>query len=124
VVELPQEHKEAKVRSTLLALGYNEAVSLSFISHEDAKRVSSAQPVEIANPLSEEASVMRSSMVPGMLNMLAWNLNRGTSNVHLFESGNVFELTGSRADERRVACLGATGNAIPANANEPRGRAY
>ena len=122
VVELPQERKEAKVRSTLLSLGYNEAVSLSFISHEDAKRFSSAQAIEIANPLSEEASVMRTSLVPGMLNMLGWNLNRGSNDVHLFECGNVFELSGSRADERRVACLGATGNAVLANVDQPFGR--
>jgi len=119
VVELPQERKEAKIRSTLLALGYNEAVSLSFISHEDAKKFSTAQVVEIANPLSEEASVMRTSMVPGMINMLGWNLNRGTSDVRLYECGNVFELTGARADERRVACIGATGNAVPANVDQP-----
>lgn len=124
VIELPQAAKDAKVRSTLLALGYNEAVSLSFISHEDAKRFSTAQPVEIANPLSEEASAMRTSMVPGMLNMLAWNLNRGSNDVRLFETGNVFELNGVRADERRMACLGATGNAIVPTALEPRGRQY
>ncbi|HZU43021.1 MAG TPA: phenylalanine--tRNA ligase subunit beta, partial [Terriglobales bacterium] len=123
VVELPHAAKDAKARSTLLALGYNEAVSLSFISHEDAKRFSSAVPVEIANPLSEEASVMRTSLVPGMLNMLAWNLNRGVNDVRLFESGNVFELNGARAEERRVTCIGATGNAIPANVHET-GRPY
>ena len=47
--------------------------------------------VELANPQSEEASVMRSSLVPGMLNMLAYNLNRGADNVRLFEAGSVFE---------------------------------
>lgn len=123
VVELPEAAKDAKVRSTLLALGYNEAVSLSFISHEDAKRFSSAIPVEIANPLSEEASVMRTSLLPGMLNMLGWNLNRGINDVRLFECGNVFELNGARSEERCVACIGATGNAIPANVHES-GRPY
>ena len=46
--------------------------------------------IEMANPQSEEASVMRSSLVPGMLNMLAYNLNRGSDNVRLFESGKCF----------------------------------
>ena len=123
VVELPQAAKDAKVRSNLLALGYNEAVSLSFISHADAKQFSSAVPVEIANPLSEEASVMRTSLVPGMLKMLAWNLNRGINDVRLFETGNVFELNGARSEEHRVACIGATGNEMPANVHEP-GRPY
>src|SRR3984893_9764139 len=85
VVEDPKAAKQAKLRSSLLALGYNEAVSLSFVSHEDAEAFSSTPLVEIANPLSEEASLMRSSLVPGMLEMLAYNLNRGTENVRLFE---------------------------------------
>src|SRR5216684_578939 len=70
VIELPDAKKDEKLRASLLALGYNEAISLTFISHEDAKKFSRAQPIELANPLSEEASVMRTSMVPGMLNML------------------------------------------------------
>jgi len=44
-------------------------VSLTFISHEDAETFLRAGG-ELANPQSEEASVMRSSLVPGMLNML------------------------------------------------------
>jgi phenylalanyl-tRNA synthetase beta subunit len=40
---------------------------------------------------------MRTSMVPSMLNMLAYNLNRGSDNVRLFESGNVFEASGAEA---------------------------
>ena len=50
--------------------------------------------LDLENPLSDEASVMRTSMVPGMFNMLAYNLNRGTDNVRLFEAGNVFEASG------------------------------
>jgi phenylalanyl-tRNA synthetase beta chain len=55
VVENPESVKQAKVRSTLLALGYNEAVSLSFVSHADAEAFSSISVIELANPLSEEA---------------------------------------------------------------------
>ncbi len=78
VVELPDAPKEKKLRTSLLALGYDEAISLTFISHQDAEQFSSVPVIELANPLSEEASVMRTSMVPGMLNMLAYNLNRGS----------------------------------------------
>ena len=90
VVEAPDAEKDGKLRSTLLALGYDEAVSLTFISHADAETFSSAPLIELANPQSEEASVMRSSLVPGMLNMLAYNLNRGADDVRLFEAGSVF----------------------------------
>lgn len=111
VVEQPEAQKEARVRTTLLALGYNEAISSTFVSPADARNYSGEVPVPLANPLSEEQSMMRTSLVPGMLQMLAWNLNRGTSDVRLFEMGNIFSAPSEeRAKERRMICLGATGN--------------
>jgi phenylalanyl-tRNA synthetase beta chain len=112
VVEAPNVAKEAKLRSSLLALGYNEAVSLSFISHEDAETFSDSPLIELANPLSEEASLMRSSLVPGMLEMLAYNLNRGTEKVRLFEIGDVYEAAGTGTAEHRRICAGATLSAL------------
>ena len=47
VVEMPDAKKEEKLRASLLGLGYSEAVSLTFISHADAQRFSTATPVEI-----------------------------------------------------------------------------
>jgi phenylalanyl-tRNA synthetase beta chain len=119
VVELPDAAKDEKLRSTLLALGYNEAISLTFISHADAERFSSVPAIELANPLSEEASVMRTSMVPGMLGMLAYNLNRGSDNARLFEAGNVFEASGSTANQLKRISLGATGSAAPPSVHQP-----
>ena len=110
VRDLPDAHKDARLRSGLLALGYNEAISLSFISKDDARRFSTAAELDLANPLSDEASVMRTSMVPGMLNMLAYNLNRGSDNVRLFEAGNVFEALGAKALEMKRISIGATGS--------------
>ena len=112
VVELPDAKKDARLRTSLLGLGYDEAVSLTFISHEDAEQFSSVPVIELANPLSAEASVMRTSMVPAMLNMLSYNLNRGSDNVRLFESGNVFELANGQSKESKQICLGATGSAL------------
>ena len=106
VVEPPDAEKDNKLRSSLLALGYNEAVSLTFISHQDAETFSAVPVVELANPQSEEASVMRSSLVPGMLNMLAYNLNRGADNVRLFEAGSVFEAAGAATVEPKRICMG------------------
>ena len=104
--------REAKLRCSLLALGYDEAVSLSFISHQDAETFSDSPLIELANPLSEEASLMRSSLVPGMLDMLAYNLNRGTENVRLFEIGDIYQAAGDGASEHRRICLGATLSAL------------
>ena len=118
VVELPNANKDQKLRSSLLALGYDEAVSLSFIAHEDAEQFSSVPVIELANPLSAEASVMRTSMVPGMLNMLAYNLNRGSADVRLFESGNVFQLEQGASKESKQICMGATGSATAAGVHQ------
>lgn len=118
VVELPDAEKDKKLRSSLLALGYDEAISLTFISHQDAEQFSAVPVIELANPLSEEASVMRTSMVPGMLNMLAHNLNRGSNNVRLFEAGNVFEAADEKTAEFKRICIGATGSALPASAHQ------
>ena len=95
VVEPPHAAVDATLRARALALGYDEAVSLTFISHADAERFSSASVLELENPLSEEASVMRTSMAPGMLDMLARNLNRGLENVRLFETGRTYEISGA-----------------------------
>src|SRR5580692_5506585 len=123
VVELPHATMDAAFRTLALALGYNEAVSLTFISHADAEKFSfssaESKVLELENPLSEEASVMRTSLAPGMLDMLAWNLNRDVAGSRLFEMGSVYELSEkeSRVEPRR-ACLGATAaavrNALPA----------
>jgi phenylalanyl-tRNA synthetase beta chain len=119
VIEQPDAHKDAKVRSSLLGLGYNEAVSLTFIAEQDAKQFATEEPLRLANPLSEEASVMRTSLVPGMLDMLAYNLNRGSSDVRLFEAGHVYEANGTGPQEPKRLCLGATGRALPVNVNRP-----
>ena len=112
VVERADAAKYGKLRTSLLALGYHEAISLTFISKEDARWSSPAPAVALANPISDEASVMRTSMLPGMLNMLAYNLNRGTENVRLFEAGNVFEASGEKAVELKRLCIGASGSAV------------
>jgi phenylalanyl-tRNA synthetase beta chain len=112
VVELPNAAMDATLRARALALGYNEAVSLTFISHADAERFSSTSVLELENPLSEEASVMRTSMAPGMLDMLAWNLNRDSESVRLFEIGRVYEMRSQERVEPARACLGATLGAV------------
>jgi len=116
VVELPHAKMDATLRQRSLALGYNEALSLTFISHADAEKFSSGtQVLELENPLSEEASVMRTSLVPGMLDMLGWNLNRDVEDARLFEIGSVYELVERERVEPRRACLGATTAAVRAS---------
>ena len=115
VAELPHAAMDAVFRRRALALGYNEALSLTFISHEDAERFSAGSKVlELENPLSEEASVMRTSLVPGMLDMLARNLNRDVAEARLFEMATVYESPNGERVEPMRACLGATSAAVRA----------
>ena len=118
VIELPEAARDGATRTALLALGYNEALSVTFISHADAKAFSPASAVELKNPLNEEMSVMRTSLAPSMLNMLAYNLNHGSDNVRLFEAGFVYEMASGKTEERKQISMGATGMAEPPNVHE------
>lgn len=97
VVDYPTAAAEAAVRTRLLELGFSEAVSSTFASREDAALFYAAeagrQTVAMENPLSEEASLLRPALAPGMLGMLAHNLNRDVREVRLFEQGQVFSGT-------------------------------
>ena len=56
---------------------------------------------------------MRNSLAPGLLDMVGYNLNRGTSDVRLFEAGEVFENLGVRHEEHRRLAFAATGSLAP-----------
>jgi phenylalanyl-tRNA synthetase beta chain len=129
VVELPWAAKERTLRRKLLASGYIEAISSTFCSATDAVTFAQ-QPdshVSLGNPLSEEVGCLRPSLVPGMLAMLAHNLNREVDNIRLFEMGTIFtsDRTGNVDHVREALSLsiGATGSAIAAHATAG-GREY
>ena len=111
---LPWAEKEAVVRSTLLAAGFHEAIGSTFCSAAEAALTGPqpAQVVPLGNPLSEEAGVLRPSLVPGMLTMIAGNLNRDVSDVRLFELGTVFSGATDKVEERPALAFGAVG-ALP-----------
>jgi phenylalanyl-tRNA synthetase beta chain len=95
VIAHPTAAKEAAIRTRLLALGYSESISSTFASHNDANLFleNGQGTVPMENPLSEEASLLRPSLIPGMLNMLSHNLNRDVKDVRLFEQGQIFTAT-------------------------------
>jgi phenylalanyl-tRNA synthetase beta chain len=114
---LPWAEKEAVVRGTLLAAGFHEAIGSSFCSAAEGA-LAAPQPgqvVPLGNPLSEEAGVLRPSLVPGMLAMIAGNLNRDVSDVRLFELGTVFggateKGSADKVEERPALAFGAVGS--------------
>ena len=121
---LPNAAVESALRGTLLASGFHEAISSTFASTADAT-LTAPQPgliVPLGNPLSEEAGVMRPSLIPGMIGMIAGNLHRDIGDVRLFELGTVFSGSTEKIDERPALSIGATG-AAPQSGPHHRARA-
>jgi phenylalanyl-tRNA synthetase beta chain len=109
---LPWAEKEAAVRQTLRSAGFHEAISSTFCSAAEAA-LTAPQPgqvVPLGNPLSEEAGMMRPSLAPGMLTMIAANLHRDVSDVRLFELGTVFSGGTEKVEERPAVAFGAAGS--------------
>jgi phenylalanyl-tRNA synthetase beta chain len=114
VKALPWAAAETAVRETLRAAGFHEAIGSTFCSAADAA-LTAPQPglvVPLGNPLSEEAGVLRPSLVPGVLSMIAGNLHRDVSDARLFELGTVFSGTTEKVEERPALAFGAAG-ALP-----------
>jgi phenylalanyl-tRNA synthetase beta chain len=107
------EYAEAddRLREILIGLGYQEIITIPIVDEpSDAMfRSEGAAPARIANPLAEDASVMRSTGAVTMARTLEWNLNHGQRNVRLFEFGKTYGWNGSQPVETRVVTLGATG---------------
>ena len=98
VLARPTAQAEQAVRTRLFALGFSEAISSSFTSSLEASLFAPGTPaVPLENPLSEEAAFLRPSLLPGMVTMLAHNLNRDVLIARLFEAGTLF--SGSSAPE-------------------------
>ncbi len=80
-----------RLRDQLVARGYFEAVTYSFVDGALQNTIDPAnEPVGLENPLSSDMSVMRTTLWPGLLSSLSYNLNRQQSTVRLFESGLCF----------------------------------
>lgn len=107
------EYAEAddRLREILIGLGYQEIITIPIVDEPgDALfRAESTTPARIANPLAEDASVMRSTGAITMTRTLEWNLNHGQRNVRLFEFGKTYGWNGTQPVETRVLTLGASG---------------
>ncbi|NVK41183.1 MAG: phenylalanine--tRNA ligase subunit beta [Oceanospirillaceae bacterium] len=95
--ELPfTPHQESRVetrqmRRHLIALGYQEAITYSFIEAGLQKQFDDQyEGVALANPISAEMAVMRTSLWPGLAKALQYNQNRQQDRVRLFETGQRF----------------------------------
>ncbi len=100
------------VARTLRACGLNETLTYSLVPADDQERLRMpddglGEAVELLNPMSSEQSVMRRSIVPGLLRSLAYNESRGVFNVQLFERGVVFGAADGRKNPKERTRIAA-----------------
>jgi phenylalanyl-tRNA synthetase beta chain len=100
-----------RIKQLMVACGFNEIVTYSFIGSGDGDRLglksddSRRQTVAILNPLTEEQAVMRTSLVPGLLQTLQLNLAKQERNLKLFEIGKTFFATQLEALPEEIEML-------------------
>lgn len=86
------ELSDARIRACLIDRGYFEAITYSFIDPKIHQLFSQdADPIVLDNPLSADLSVMRGSLLPGLLLALARNMRHQINRVRLFETGLCFK---------------------------------
>ncbi len=97
-----------RARDLLTAMGFYEAVNLSFLSTLEAKSFTTEPDrlVRVRNPLGEELAWLRPSLLPGLLASAVRNINRRTESVMLFEHGKVFSRRGEASYEEHTALAG------------------
>jgi phenylalanyl-tRNA synthetase beta chain len=103
---LSQTQRNISVASRKLAsLAYNEVVSWSFMSIEDASLFTKIEPaLQIENPISVELSYMRPSIIPNLISAIKSNASRGFDNLSLFEIGPIFDV--NLANFQQTVCTG------------------
>jgi phenylalanyl-tRNA synthetase beta chain len=119
---VPADHQrlKKKLRDMLVAAGFSEAINYSFIAAHAVERMGLPEDdvrrcqVPILNPLSEEQAVMRTSLVPSLLETVARNLNYRSTDLRLFELRPVFlSGEGDQTTERLSLAAVMTGRREP-----------
>jgi len=106
----PAQKLKRGYEELLTAVGYSEAITWSFTSEAALATLApgtslAVEPLRIANPLSEEQSVMRPLVLGGLLEVAQHNFARGAEAVRLFEIGTVYEGTITEPLEHQTLAL-------------------
>lgn len=106
-----------RLKQTLVALGYQEIVTYSFIEPRLATIVcgENQEFVRLQNPISEDMSVMRTSILPGLLSTALYNQNRKQERLRLFEAGMVFKPSASGTLQEVTLAGLVSGERMPVN---------
>ncbi len=88
----PEARRSAfAVRRALAALGYQETINFSFVEERwEHELAGNPDPIKLLNPIASQMSVMRSSLLGSLLQVLKFNLDRKAGRVNVFEVGRVF----------------------------------
>ncbi len=110
---------ERALGSACRALGYDEIITYSFISpsYYDKIRMDESDPrrksLKILNPLGEDTSIMRTTILPSMLEIVTRNYNYRNKSARLYELGKIYlPRADGLADEPKMLSLGAYGDGI------------
>ncbi len=96
-----QELPLSRLREVLVQRGYQEAITYSFVDPRFQQALDPELPaVALANPISADLSVMRTSLWPGLVKALAYNQARQQARVRLFESGLTFRQIDGQLQQR------------------------
>ncbi len=100
---------EEKIKQTLMRTGLDEIITYGLIKKNSVNGLGFGEEEIIAlrNPLSIDQEIMRPSMLPGMLGVVSYNLNRKAKRLSLFEAGKIYREKNGRHTEEPVlsACL-------------------
>ena len=103
---------DSKIRRCLTGFGMDEIITYSLLGKRELASacIPDDNIVEIANPLTAEQEVMRPGLMTGMLNSLAWNMNRKTKDLALFELGNIYTRNGNAFSEKKRLSMALAGD--------------
>jgi len=126
IEEPPVQRLRHRMRNLLAGMGLREIYTNSLLPREVAYRFNSGDHlVETLNPISAEMAVLRPSLLPGLLQTVVYNQNRGQQVLRFFEFGRIFART-ERADtlvpgfaEHEALIIGLSGPHAPKNWDTP-----
>lgn len=102
------------IRQSLAARGYQEAITFSFIEPGLSKLFDPKNaPIALANPISADLSVMRTTLIAGLAKAVQYNQNRQQGRIRLFESGQCFIQQGDAMIQDPMVAVIATGSREP-----------
>ncbi|MEE1654181.1 phenylalanine--tRNA ligase subunit beta [Brachymonas sp. G13] len=90
-ISLETQRNPFAVRRQLAALGYQETINYSFVEERwERELAGNDNPIRLLNPIASQMSVMRTSLIGSLLNVVKFNLDRKASRVRVFEVGHIF----------------------------------